>query len=188
MSLNLLTVLEDDTASVIDGKAVGGEGRRVLCLLRAARAPQRGPHAAGGLRPSADPAEPGALLALGRKAAELNKGPWDLLALGLAEYRNGKFDGESLLAAAKASEDPRAAGAASFYRAMALFRQGKTDEAKDLAAKTAAGMDPPLPADEQRPVLPHGSSDLILWLAYKEAKALIGFDAPPAAPAKPDAK
>ena len=29
--------------------------------------------------------------------------------------------------------------------------------------------------------------DLILWLAYKEAKALIGFDPPPA-PTAPDAK
>ena len=95
-----------------------------------------------------------------------------------------------MLACLKAGDDPRvrSAGAASFYRAMGLFRQGKTDEARDLAVKTAATMDPPLPADEAKPVLLHGSDDLILWLACKEAKALIRFEIPPAPTAKPVAK
>jgi hypothetical protein len=47
----------------------------------------------------------------------------------------------------------------------------------------------PLPADEQNPLAGNSNvDDLILWLAYKEAKALIGFDPPPTAPAKPDGK
>ena len=79
-------------------------------------------------------------------------------------------------------------GTAAFYRAMSLFRQGKNDEARKLATEAAAKMKP-LPADEQNPMAGGADhDDLILWLAYKEAKALIGFDAPPAAPAKPDGK
>ncbi len=59
----------------------------------------------------------------------------------------------------------------------------------------------PLPADEKNPPANHagpadniagaadnvGADDLILWLAYKEAKELIGFDATPAA-APPEKK
>ena len=46
-----------------------------------------------------------------------------------------------------------------------------------------------LPADAKNPMSGGAEhDDLILWLAYKEAKALIGFDPPPAAPAKPDGK
>jgi hypothetical protein len=40
----------------------------------------------------------------------------------------------------------------------------------------------PLPKDEKNPLADKANhDDLILWLAYKEAKALIGFDATPAA-------
>ena len=47
----------------------------------------------------------------------------------------------------------------------------------------------PLPADEQNPLAGNADhDDLILWLAYKEAKALIKFDAAPAAPATPNGK
>ena len=71
---------------------------------------------------------------------------------------------------------------------MSLFRQGKKDEARKLATEAAAKMKP-LPADEQNPLAGGADhDDLILWLAYKEAKALIGFDAPPAAAGKPDGK
>ena len=36
----------------------------------------------------------------------------------------------------------------------------------------------PLPADEQNPLAGNADhDDLILWLAYKEAKAMIKFDA-----------
>jgi hypothetical protein len=64
-----------------------------------------------------------------------------------------------------------------FYRAMSLFRQGKPDEAREVAI-AAAGKTKPQPPDEKNPLADKGDhDDLILWLAYKEAK-LIGFDAP----------
>jgi hypothetical protein len=54
----------------------------------------------------------------------------------------------------------------------------------------------PLAKDEQNPLADDdypseddwGQDDLILWLAYKEAKAMIHFDAPPVAPVQTKAK
>jgi hypothetical protein len=46
-----------------------------------------------------------------------------------------------------------------------------------------------LPKDEQNPMADGAIPDhLILWLAYKEAKAMIGFADPPTAPAQPAGK
>ena len=108
---------------------------------------------AGALRPSTDPAELEAVLALGRKAVELNKGEWELLALGMAEFRNGHFAAadEALASPRTAGPDVNAAGIAAFYRAMSLFRQGKKDEAREVATRAAAAMKP-LPKDEQNPM------------------------------------
>jgi hypothetical protein len=127
---------------------------------------------------------------------ELGKGgqwwEWRLLALGMAEYRSGNdvAADEALLAAAKAGpNNPYSTGIAAFYRAMNLFRQGKPDEARKLAIAAAAQMKP-LPKDEHNP-LPNNAypwDDLILWLAYKEAKALIQFDAAPPPKAENDRK
>ena len=40
----------------------------------------------------------------------------------------------------------------------------------------------PLPSDENNPLAKGiGDGDLIMWLAYKEAKAMLQFDADPAA-------
>jgi hypothetical protein len=62
---------------------------------------------------------------------------------------------------------------------MSLFRRGKPDEAHKLAIAAAAKMKP-LPRDENNPLAGNGTpDDLILWLAYKEAKATIQFDAAP---------
>jgi hypothetical protein len=70
-------------------------------------------------------------------------------------------------------------GIAGFYRAMSLFRQGKPDEARKLAIETAAKMQP-LPKDEQNPLAEGAYYDtLIMWLAYKEAKAMIKFESAP---------
>ncbi len=145
--------------------------------------------------PSANKAELDAALALARKGVELGKGgpwsEWRLLALGMAEYRSGNHAAatEALLAAGKAGpNNAMATGIAAFYRAMSLFRQGKSDEARQLAIAAAVKMKP-LPKDEQNP--PTGDADwddLILWLAYKEAKAMIPFDATRAAPAQPGTK
>jgi hypothetical protein len=65
---------------------------------------------------------------------------------------------------------------------MILFRQGKKDEAGKLANATTSQMKP-LPGDEKNPLADGAHfEDLIVWLAYKEAKALIGFDAAKPAP------
>ena len=69
---------------------------------------------------------------------------------------------------------------------MSLFRQGKSDLARKLAAEAAARMKP-YPQDENNPLAAAGpdvpgnrlADNLILWLAYKEAKAMIQFDSAP---------
>jgi tetratricopeptide (TPR) repeat protein len=137
---------------------------------------------------SASGAEREAALALARKAVRLDAGgqlrEWTHVALGMAEYRNDNYAAalEALDAAAKAGpKNLRVTGIAAFYRAMSLFRQGKEAEARRVASAAAATMKP-LPKDEQRPLADQKDyhDDLILWLAYKEAKALIKFgEAPP---------
>jgi tetratricopeptide (TPR) repeat protein len=127
---------------------------------------------------STDKAELEAALALARKGVQVQRNEWTLLTLGMAEYRSGNDAAEeALLASAKAApKNPIVTGIADFYRAMSLFRQGKPDEARKLALAAAAQMKP-LPKDEQNPLV-NGAywDDLILWLAYKEAQALIKFD------------
>jgi hypothetical protein len=136
------------------------------------------------LRPTPDTTRREAALALARKAVELAKEDIGVkLTLGMAEYRSGHFAeaDAALLAAAKgAKHDLQVAGTATFYRAMTLFRQGKEDEARKLVTEAAAEMKP-LPKDDKNPLAGGASpDDLTLWLASKEAKALIGFDAAPA--------
>ena len=137
------------------------------------------------LRPSADPQMRQAALAFARRAVELGRTnsslPWFQMGLGMAEYRSGHYPAadEALAAAARATQkwDPagraRIQGTAEFYRAMSLFRQGKAAEARQLFTETEATMKP-LPADDKNP-LANGADqdDMIVWLAYKEARALI---------------
>ena len=139
--------------------------------------------------PHTDKVQLEAALALARKGVELGKGgqwwEWRLLAHGMAEYRSGN-DGaaqEALLAAVAAAGENNLhlTGTSAFFRAMSLFRQGKPDEARRVAIAAAAKMKP-LPKDENNPLAGGVDAgdyqdDLILWLAYKEAKALIRFDA-----------
>ena len=110
--------------------------------------------------------------------------PYFQMALGMAEYRGGHFaEADKALAAAmaEAKGNTGITGTGSFYRAMSLFRQGKWDGARQLAIGAATEMKP-LPKDGKDPLADKaGHDDLILWLAYEEAKKLIGFDAPPAA-------
>jgi tetratricopeptide (TPR) repeat protein len=135
--------------------------------------------------PSTDKAEQEAGLALARKAVELGMGgSWNLLALGMAEYRSGHdvAAAEALLAAAKA--DPTnhfVMGTAAFYRAMNLHRLGKPDEARQVAIEAVAKMKPlPNPPVDDR----YHRDDLVLWLAYKEAKTMFKFDEAPPPEAK----
>jgi tetratricopeptide (TPR) repeat protein len=129
---------------------------------------------------SSDKAELETAVGLARKAVEVGHSsgllPYFQLALGMAEYRNAHFveADAALVAAVNGAKDNRIiAGTSAFYRAMCLFRQGKSDEARKLATEAAATMRP-LPADEKNPLAGSVShDDLILWLAYKEAKALL---------------
>ncbi len=72
----------------------------------------------------------------------------------MAEYRSGHF-AEADAALTAAMNDPgknnTVSSTSAFYRAMGLFRQGKTDLARKLATEAAAKMKP-LPVDEQRPL------------------------------------
>ena len=144
------------------------------------------------IQPSTDKRQLELALALGRRGVMLRPAGWEWgpMALGMAEYRSGNDAPAdlALLAAAKAGpNNPHATGTSAFYRAMSLFRQGKKDEARKLAIAAAAKMEP-LPKDENNPLAnltaPPGGGDtdeyLFLWLEYKEAKALIKFDAAPA--------
>ncbi len=143
----------------------------------------------------ADPKRCEAALVLARQAVDLGKNhslfPWFQMALGMAEYRSGHFaeaDAALIAAATGGKDNPRVVGTSAFYRAMGLFRQGKTDLARKLATEAAAKMKP-LPLDEQKPLLGGAdANDLIRWLAYKEAKAMIQFDATPAGAAQPHTK
>jgi hypothetical protein len=143
----------------------------------------------------ADPERCEAALVLVRRAVEHGKGSRWLdyfeMTLGMAEYRSGHF-AEADAALTAAMNDPRknkgVSSTSAFYRAMGVFRQGQADLARQLATEAAATMKP-LPVDERNPLLGGADhDDLILWLAYKEAKAMIPFDATRAAPAQPHPK
>ncbi len=128
------------------------------------------------LSPTEDSEQRSKALALARKVVELGKGhgllPYFRLTLGMAEYRSGhdrEADAALASATSSAKGNPRIVDIAAFYHAMSLSRQGKREEARKIVADTAARMKP-LPQDEKSPQF---HDDLILWLAYKEAKAMM---------------
>jgi tetratricopeptide (TPR) repeat protein len=148
------------------------------------------------ISPGADKAELVAILAIARKGVELVNGgegsEWALLARGMAEYRSGEYAAahETLIVPAKVGPSNYAiTGTAMLYQAMSLFQQGKKDEARKRSSE-AASLIRPMPVDKQNPLAGDaGPDDLILWLANKEAKALIRFDSePPASPSPKDKK
>jgi len=142
------------------------------------------------LRSSTDLALLTNALKLADQAVELGKNdsnlPWYQLGLGLAEYRNGQYAaaertmtdaGETVGDHHDLSVDwqHEIQGTARLFRAMSLFRQDKPEEARKVFRQAEAQM-PPLPKDESKPIVDGKSFDrdvLVLWLAYKEAKALI---------------
>jgi serine/threonine protein kinase/tetratricopeptide (TPR) repeat protein len=155
------------------------------------------------LRASPDAALLTKALTLARQGMELGKSdpslPWYELGLGLAEYRNGQYAAAErplTIAEQTAGDNPvfsvglqhQIQGTARLYRAMSLFRQDKVEEARKLFSQAEAQM-PPLSKDESKPFVdgkPASHDDLIWWLAYKEARALIeGPSAPVANPSVP---
>jgi hypothetical protein len=142
------------------------------------------------IRPEADAPRREAALVLARKGVELGKGltgaPWNQLSLGMAEYRSGHYAAAAEALATAARTAPMALGnvepthielTANFYRAMTLFHQVKPAEARALFSATEAKMKP-LPADDRNPLVEQ--DELIIWLACKEAKALLAEPGPPA--------
>jgi hypothetical protein len=62
---------------------------------------------------------------------------------------------------------------------MSLYRQGQATEARRLFDTAAAHMRP-LPDDDQNPLASGASGDdIVIWLAYREAAAMLGIEASP---------
>jgi serine/threonine protein kinase/tetratricopeptide (TPR) repeat protein len=147
------------------------------------------------LRPSTNAALLNPALELARKAAESNKtNAWTLLAVGLAEYRNGHYAAaeqtltlpeqakQTLTKEEQASGKwQQIEGTARLFRAMSVFGQGRTNEARTLFRQAEQQMTP-FPKDEGKPfadIEPMNQSyDLLIWwLACKEARSELGESA-----------
>ena len=133
------------------------------------------------LRPSTDAGLMARALKLAQRAVELGKNdpllPGFQMSLGMAEYRDGQYAAaEATLAAAEQSSgDPLIEKTSQLFRLMSLFKQGRQDEARKRLGEVEARM-PPLPADDGKPLLDGreaSADELILWLAYKEARLLL---------------
>jgi tetratricopeptide (TPR) repeat protein len=104
---------------------------------------------------------------------------WYRLNLGVAAFRLERYpEAERMLLQSEqdgpGTWHPAARTCTSkFFRAMMLFRQGRKDAARRLSIEAEAET-PPLPA-EVHWSLAEGADydDLMLWLAYKEARALL---------------
>jgi len=134
------------------------------------------------LKPSTDAVLLTSVLNLAQRSVELGKGsgrlPWDQLALGLAEYRNGQYAAaeKTLTVVEQTAGNLDIQEPARLFRAMSLFRQDRLEDARTLFSKAEAQM-PPFPKDESKPLINGrlvNRDVLICWLAYKEARALIG--------------
>ena len=109
----------------------------------------------------------------------------------MAEYRSGNDAAadRALLAAVKAGpKNPNVTGIVGVLPGDEPVPARKRTRPASSRLAAAAQMKP-LPKDERNP-LADGAyhDDLILWLAYKETKAMIQFDAAPASPETPDGK
>lgn len=142
-----------------------------------------------------DPKLRAAVLELGRRSVDLGRDdtlsmPWYKMARGMAAYRQGEFAEadselqEGLLVAQNlgnrfyARNQRLYASTVALYRGMSLFRQGRVAEATE-AIKLGETRMRPLPVDPNHPLADGADyNDLLAWLAYKEAKAMLnGADA-----------
>jgi eukaryotic-like serine/threonine-protein kinase len=155
--------------------------RQAFLQAAVSRAPSAAERAAKGfcLLPSADTGMLGDALSLARRAVELGRTgsqpQWFDLALGMAEYRNGNYPAADRALTAAETAGPKKQHilqTSKFYRAMSVFRQGGIPEARKVFADAAAQMKP-LPVEGQPFKDRADHDDLIVWLAYKEAKALL---------------
>jgi tetratricopeptide (TPR) repeat protein len=137
------------------------------------------------LRPSSSAALLAKALKLANQAMELGKEDsglqWRQLTLGLAEYRNSQYAlAERTMSAVEETDGDHdgpddSRETARLFRAMSLFKQDKLEEARKVFSQAEAIM-PPLPKDENRPIIEgksFGRDWIVMWLAYKEAKELM---------------
>jgi hypothetical protein len=140
------------------------------------------------LRANGDGERVSAALVLARKADELGSAhpssPWFHMALGMAEFRSGhSAQADAALIAAMKTEKPDSPIwlTSAFYRAMNLFRKGQRDEAHKLATEAVSKIKP-LPNEQEKSF---NHDDLIVWMAYKEAKELLNLERASAALGQP---
>ncbi len=133
-------------------------------------------------------------LSLARLAYDLGKdtpsADWYRMGIGIAEYRAGKHEAaaETLRTVAGYNRQYYIPVTSAFYLAMSLSRQGKDDEARRVATEAVSRMRP-LPIDENNPLAGGANhDDLILWMAYKEARTIFKFDSAPISGAEPKGK
>jgi tetratricopeptide (TPR) repeat protein len=104
---------------------------------------------------------------------------WYQLNLGLAEFRSGQYaEAERTLLRSEQDGPERWRTSArvctsKFYRAMILARQGNESGARQLFAEAEAAMDPVPPVVHHALALGADCDELMLWIAYKEAKAAL---------------
>jgi serine/threonine protein kinase len=153
--------------------------RRLLKFAEGTQVPTTAERAAKAclLRPLADPEVLDQAYALARRAVDLGADHqfygWFQYALGVAEYRRGNFRAadKALLASER-----MAPLNSRFFRAMSLVRQGQPSEARRLFTEAVSQMRP-LPDEDQNPLAGGASGDdMIVWLAYKEAKEVLGVE------------
>ena len=99
----------------------------------------------------------------------------------MAEYRAGRYaeaeaallNAEGVSIRQRSSYQKSIQGTAQLYRAMALAKRGRREDARQLVSQVAETMNP-LPADDRQLVVGGiDVNDLVLWLAYKEAEAQV---------------
>jgi hypothetical protein len=130
------------------------------------------------------------VIALAREAAaeewNVDQRPWYQQALGMAEFRAGNdtaaeaafVKAEALSMTGNWHPELRAfiAAPSRFYRAIILFRQGKEAAARALFQEAMAQM-PIIPENADRVLSAEVNQDeLLCWLAYREARALLKID------------
>jgi tetratricopeptide (TPR) repeat protein len=149
------------------------------------------------LSPNADPSQGGRALELAQNAANLADTPWYKAwyqrTLALALYRSGRDaeSNESLNRACEAAEQfprprrqfiPPLQTSVRFIRSMILFRAGKAAEARQLFDEATADMKPE-PADHRQIFESRFTLDeALVWLACREAKAVLEVQHPDSPP------
>jgi tetratricopeptide (TPR) repeat protein len=135
------------------------------------------------LRPSSDPQLIETALTLAQRAANVSQESpnlaWYQMTLGMAEYRHENYLAadqalEAAIQASAGSSSPTHVYAmAGLFRAMSLLRLDKADDARRWFSLAAAKMKPMPAAEKVLTASDANHDDLILWLVFKEAKALI---------------